>query len=54
MRAGATTLVPLDKKDEMVANVIWRFLELRGYVFSPLFALHRSRVSWALVAPITH
>ena len=23
----------LDKKDEIVANVIWRFLELRGYVF---------------------
>lgn len=22
----------LDKKDEIVANVIWRFLELRGYV----------------------
>jgi hypothetical protein len=22
---------PLDKKDEVVANVIWRFLELRGY-----------------------
>ncbi len=21
---------PLDKKDEIVANVIWRFLELRG------------------------
>jgi hypothetical protein len=23
---------PLEKKDEVVANVIWRFLELRGYV----------------------
>ncbi|KIY44975.1 XPG I-region protein [Fistulina hepatica ATCC 64428] len=23
---------PLDKKDEVVANVIWRFLELRGWV----------------------
>lgn len=23
---------PLDKKDEVVANVIWRFLELRGCV----------------------
>ena len=22
----------LEKKDEIVANVIWRFLELRGYV----------------------
>ncbi|KAG6899698.1 hypothetical protein C0993_007858 [Termitomyces sp. T159_Od127] len=27
------TPVPLDKKDEVVANVIWRFLELRGQVF---------------------
>ena len=23
---------PLDKKDEIVANVIWRFLDVRGYV----------------------
>lgn len=26
----------LEKKDEVVANVIWRFLELRGYVSLPL------------------
>lgn len=26
----------LEKKDEIVANVIWRFLELRGYVDSLL------------------
>lgn len=29
VKAGQTPL-PLDKKDELVANVIWRFLELRG------------------------
>lgn len=23
---------PLEKKDEAVANIIWRFLELRGFV----------------------
>ncbi|KAH9046583.1 temperature dependent protein affecting M2 dsRNA replication-domain-containing protein [Lactarius hengduanensis] len=32
VRPGATNLIPLDKKDEMVANVIWRFLELRGFL----------------------
>lgn len=26
----------LEKKDEVVANVIWRFLELRGYVHDTL------------------
>lgn len=29
-KSGANS--PLDKKDEVVANVIWRFLELRGLV----------------------
>lgn len=29
---------PLDKKDEVVANVIWRFLELRGCVGHILFS----------------
>lgn len=29
----------LDKKDEIVANVIWRFLELRGYVFPPYLSV---------------
>ncbi|KAH9001526.1 temperature dependent protein affecting M2 dsRNA replication, partial [Lactarius akahatsu] len=32
VRPGATSLIPLDKKDEMVANVIWHFLELRGFL----------------------
>jgi len=26
--------LPLDKKDEVVANVIWRFLELRGFLLN--------------------
>jgi len=30
---------PLEKKDEVVANVIWRFLELRGCVFTRNFSL---------------
>jgi hypothetical protein len=33
VRPGGTNLQPLEKKDEIVANVIWRFFELRGYVF---------------------
>ncbi|GJE93269.1 XPG I-region protein [Phanerochaete sordida] len=32
-KAGATP-PPLDKKDELVANVIWRFLELRGFLLN--------------------
>jgi hypothetical protein len=31
MKSGSKPAV-LDKKDEVVANVIWRFLELRGCV----------------------
>ena len=27
---NAQDQAPLEKKDEVVANVIWRFLELRG------------------------
>jgi hypothetical protein len=27
---NGSTQSPLEKKDEVVANVIWRFLELRG------------------------
>ena len=27
---------PLERKDEFTANVIWRFLNLRGYVLSTL------------------
>jgi hypothetical protein len=34
--AAAAAGGPLDKKDEIVANVIWRFLELRGYVSGSL------------------
>ena len=30
-KSGQNTTA-LEKKDEIVANVIWRFLELRGYV----------------------
>jgi hypothetical protein len=43
--------VPLEKKDEIVANVIWRFFELRGYVFSRRPELV---ISLALVASIAH
>ncbi|KAF8479621.1 temperature dependent protein affecting M2 dsRNA replication-domain-containing protein, partial [Russula ochroleuca] len=32
VRPGGTNLPALDKKDEIVANVIWRFLELRGFL----------------------
>ncbi|CAO1618755.1 unnamed protein product [Sympodiomycopsis kandeliae] len=30
--AGSTTVGQLDKKDEIIANVIWRMLELRGFL----------------------
>ena len=30
---------PLERKDEFTANVIWRFLNLRGYVYSPTLLL---------------
>ncbi|EJU03601.1 XPG I-region protein [Dacryopinax primogenitus] len=33
-RAKANHAHPLDKKDEVVANVVWRFLELRGFLSS--------------------
>ncbi|KZT50168.1 XPG I-region protein [Calocera cornea HHB12733] len=33
-RAKPSQTHPLDKKDEVVANVIWRFLELRGFLVS--------------------
>ena len=46
-----TNTPPLEKKDEIVANVIWRFLELRGYVFSRRPGIV---ISLALVAPIAH
>ncbi|RXW24385.1 hypothetical protein EST38_g1501 [Candolleomyces aberdarensis] len=32
IKAGPS--VPLEKKDEVVANVIWRFLELRGFLLN--------------------
>ncbi|KAJ7777116.1 XPG I-region protein [Mycena metata] len=32
--AGAEKSAPLEKKDEVVANVIWRFLELRGFLLN--------------------
>lgn len=32
VRPGGTNLQPLEKKDEIVANVIWRFFELRGFL----------------------
>ncbi|KAJ7605593.1 XPG I-region protein [Roridomyces roridus] len=32
VKAGGAA--PLDKKDEVVANVIWRFLELRGFLLN--------------------
>jgi len=32
-KSGANSR-PLDKKDEVVANVIWRFLELRGFLLN--------------------
>ncbi|KAJ7236433.1 XPG I-region protein [Mycena haematopus] len=31
---GKTGAAPLEKKDEVVANVIWRFLELRGFLLN--------------------
>ncbi|KAJ7114054.1 XPG I-region protein [Mycena epipterygia] len=31
---GAAGAGPLEKKDEVVANVIWRFLELRGFLLN--------------------
>jgi len=31
---GGLNQIPLDKKDEVVANVIWRFLELRGFLLN--------------------
>lgn len=43
--------MPLEKKDEIVANVIWRFFELRGYVFSRRPGI---AISLALVASIAH
>nr|GAT42712.1 XPG I-region protein [Mycena chlorophos] len=50
-RAGPA---PLDKKDEIVANVIWRFLELRGFLLnththSPLARAMYSAVKTAKV-----
>ncbi|KAK4683589.1 hypothetical protein P7C73_g6649, partial [Tremellales sp. Uapishka_1] len=33
-RRGKDAPRPLDKKDEIVANIIWRFLDVRGYVAS--------------------
>ncbi|KAJ6621505.1 XPG I-region protein [Mycena sp. CBHHK59/15] len=33
-KGKAGTNQPLDKKDEVVANVIWRFLELRGFLLN--------------------
>ncbi|KAJ7147668.1 XPG I-region protein [Mycena crocata] len=33
-KAGGAGAGPLDKKDEVVANVIWRFLELRGFLLN--------------------
>ncbi|KAF5362029.1 hypothetical protein D9756_002743 [Leucocoprinus leucothites] len=33
-RTKVKTNAPLEKKDEIVANVIWRFLELRGFLLN--------------------
>lgn len=45
-RPPGVELKPLDKKDEIVANVIWRFLDLRGWVAAILFlCLSPSRVA---------
>ncbi|PPQ65190.1 hypothetical protein CVT24_011374 [Panaeolus cyanescens] len=49
-----TSSTPLEKKDEVVANVIWRFLELRGFllnshVHSPLARAMYSAIKLARV-----
>ncbi|KAK7033935.1 hypothetical protein VNI00_012560 [Paramarasmius palmivorus] len=33
-KVKSNSQTPLDKKDEIVANVIWRFLELRGFLLN--------------------
>lgn len=33
-KAKSSPPIPLEKKDEVVANVIWRFLELRGFLLN--------------------
>lgn len=47
VKSGQTSQ-PLDKKDEVVANVIWRFLELRGYVCFRQILLTRLELTAAL------
>ncbi|KAF8622509.1 hypothetical protein AX15_006953 [Amanita polypyramis BW_CC] len=43
--------VPLDKKDELVANVIWRFLELRGFLVN---SHNHSALARAMYAALRH
>jgi len=46
-----TSPAPLEKKDEVVANVIWRFLELRGFLLNTHTHSPLARAMYSAIKP---